>query len=72
MSDLVRSIDVIVAVALIVASTVAAQDRLTPEALANLRRVEDLSLGCGGRLLLYTVRTPDLAANRSTAAEAAM
>ncbi|MFN9703211.1 MAG: hypothetical protein ACK595_00120, partial [Planctomycetota bacterium] len=45
-----------------------AQARLTPETLAQLRRVGELALSPDGRHLLYTVRTPDLAQNRSAAA----
>lgn len=44
-----------------------AQTLLTPELLAGLQRVGELALSPDGQHLLYTVRTPDLAANRSKA-----
>ena len=53
------------AVALAAASL--AQQRLTPETLAQLQKVGELAVSPDGRHLLYTVRTPDLAANRSKA-----
>jgi len=56
---------VAVAVALLAATV--AQQRLTPETLAQLQRVGELALSPDGRHLLYVVRTPDLAANRSKA-----
>lgn len=48
-------------------AAVAAQQRLTPETLAQLQRVGELALAPDGRHLLFTVRAPDLAANRSKA-----
>ncbi len=44
-----------------------AQQPLTPETLAGLLRVGELALSPDGKHLLFTVRTPDLAANRSVA-----
>ncbi len=41
------------------------QQLLTPESLAGLLRVGELALSPDGGHLLYTVRTPDLAQNRS-------
>ena len=49
------------------AAFASAQARLTPETLAQLRRVGELALSPDGGHLLYTVRTPDLAQNRSAA-----
>ncbi len=48
-------------------AALAAQDRLTPELLQQLERVADPRPSPDGRHLLYTVRTTDLAANKSTA-----
>ena len=56
----------VVAVAAAVLS-LPAQKVLTPEALADLRRVGELALSPDGQHLLFTVRTTDLAANRSQA-----
>ncbi len=44
-----------------------AQGRLTPETLLGLSRLSDLRLSPDGRYLLFTVRTTDLAQNRSSA-----
>ncbi|MBX3462525.1 MAG: S9 family peptidase [Planctomycetes bacterium] len=44
-----------------------AQKVLTPEALVGLHRVGDLALSPDGRHLLFTLRTVDLAGNRSRA-----
>ena len=59
---------VLVAAALAIAAVLPAQARLAAETLAQLRRVGDLALSPDGQHLLYTVRTPDLAQNRSAAA----
>ncbi len=58
---------VVVAAVLIVLAALPAQKLLTAETLANLARVGELALSPDGKHLLYTVRTPDLAANRSKA-----
>lgn len=44
---------------------VAQQQRLTPEALVQLPRVGELASSPDGKSLLYSVRVPDLASNRS-------
>ncbi|MBL9076493.1 MAG: S9 family peptidase [Planctomycetes bacterium] len=44
-----------------------AQKVLTPEALVDLKRVGELALSRDGQHLLFTVRTTDLAGNRSAA-----
>jgi dipeptidyl aminopeptidase/acylaminoacyl peptidase len=44
-----------------------AQQRLTPELLQALHRVGELAASPDGRYLAWTVRSPDLAANRSRA-----
>lgn len=54
-----------VLVAAALAAVVPAQQRLTAETLAQLQRVGELALSPDGAHLLFTVRTPDLAANRS-------
>lgn len=51
----------------VAAAAVPAQQHLTAEMLAQLQRVGELALSPDGRHLLFTVRTPDLAANRSKA-----
>ena len=43
------------------------QQLLTPEGLVALQRVSELALSPDGKHLLFTVRTVDLAENRSTA-----
>ncbi|MCK5941527.1 MAG: PD40 domain-containing protein, partial [Planctomycetes bacterium] len=50
--------------ALLVASSMSAQKVLTPEILNQLHRVGGLSLAPDGKHLLFTVSTPDLAANK--------
>ncbi|MFY9344202.1 MAG: S9 family peptidase [Planctomycetota bacterium] len=59
------------AAAAVLAATISAQQPgrqlLTPELLAGLQRVGELALSPDGKHLLYTVRVPDLAANRSKA-----
>ncbi len=52
---------------LAIASSLPAQQLLTPETLVQLQRVGELALAPGGKHLLFTVRTPDLASNRSKA-----
>ena len=56
-----------VLVAALLAAFLPAQQRLTAESLAQLQRVGELALSRDGAFLVYTVRTPDLAANRSKA-----
>lgn len=53
------------AVLLGLGSMVAAQERLTPEGLWQLRRVGEPALSPDGALLLFTVKNVDLALNRS-------
>lgn len=55
------------AAALCLFSIAAAQERLRPKTLIQLQRVGDLALSPSGHQLLFTVRTTDLAANRSAA-----
>lgn len=54
------------AAVLLAAAPLFAQDWMTPESLAQLRRVGELALSPDGRTLAFTVRTVDLAQNRST------
>ncbi|MBL8754911.1 MAG: S9 family peptidase [Planctomycetes bacterium] len=56
-----------VLVVAVAASFLPAQQLLTSESLAALHRVGELALSPDGQHLLYTVRTPDLASNRSKA-----
>ncbi len=44
-----------------------AQQVLTPESLVALQRISDLALSQDGKHLLFTLRIPDLASNRSKA-----
>ncbi len=55
------------AVAALLAALAPTQGLLTPEALAQLHRVGELALHPRGTHLLFSVRTADLAANRSKA-----
>ena len=52
--------------ALLAVVPVAAQDLMTPELLLQLRRVGEPALSPDGSAILFTVRTVDLAQNRST------
>jgi dipeptidyl aminopeptidase/acylaminoacyl peptidase len=56
-----------VATGLVLAAGLPTQQLLRPETLAGLQRVGELTLSPDGKHLLYTVRTPDLATNRSKA-----
>jgi dipeptidyl aminopeptidase/acylaminoacyl peptidase len=49
------------------AAVLPAQRLLTPETLAQLQRVGELALSPDGKHLAFTLRTPELAANRSKA-----
>ena len=56
------------AIAVLVATcALPAQQRLTPESLVGLQRISDLALSPDGSHLLFTLRMPDLASNRSKA-----
>ena len=56
-----------IVVAAALAASAPAQGLLTPETLAQLQRVGELALHPRGTHLLFTVRSPDLASNRSKA-----
>ena len=60
-----RALRSLIATAVILAG-LPAQKVLTPELLNSLGRVGSLTLAPDGKHLLFTVSTPDLAANRGT------
>lgn len=55
-----------VAAMLLLVPNLSAQKVLTPEVLSSLHRVGGLTLAPDGKHLLFTVSTPDVAANKST------